>query len=115
MTPEELAAMAAHGRAAMDRYEHRFHVCAATACHSAGSDGVHGALAQLVRERGLDGRCTVKSVGCRGLCTAGPMVSVEPEGILYEHVSVQDAPDLMDSLGNKPVERIRTRTDIPFF
>src|SRR5688572_15881827 len=115
MTPEELGELAAQTQETNGKYDHRFHICTATACHSAGSDEVRSALGQLIKERGLTDRCVVKSVGCRGLCTSGPMVSVEPDGILYEHVAAIDASDLVESLGHGAVERIHTRTDVPFF
>src|SRR5581483_5209337 len=115
MTRDELEQMADRARRDQARYPHRIHVCAATACHSAGSDQVRGALVETLQARGLADGCAVKHVGCRGLCTAGPMVSVEPEGILYEHVTAADAPDLVSSLDGSPVDRIRTRTDVPFF
>jgi bidirectional [NiFe] hydrogenase diaphorase subunit len=115
MTREELIEAAERARDATAHYQSSFRVCTATACHAAGSDQVRAALVSELRDQGLADRCQVKSVGCRGLCTAGPMVSVEPAGVLYEHVAAEDAGPLVASLNDGPLERKRTNTDLPFF
>jgi len=63
----------------------------------------------------MDGHCQVKGVGCMGLCAAGPLVSVEPEGHLYQGVSAGDAGEIVDSIEGSPVSRLLCPTDIPFF
>ena len=40
------------------------------------------------------------------LCGAGPLVSVEPGGILYQRVQPSDASDIIAALQGPPVERI---------
>jgi bidirectional [NiFe] hydrogenase diaphorase subunit len=115
MTPEELAQLATAERQAAEQYAHRIHVCTATACQAAGSDEIKAALTEAVKSRGLEARCLVKSVGCPGLCAAAPLVSVEPGGVLYQHVAPADAADIAQSVGSAPVLRLQARTDIPFF
>src|SRR5262249_23766557 len=115
MTPEELAQLATAERQATEQYAHRIHVCTATACQAAGSEEIKAALTEEVKSRGLEARCLVKSVGCPGLCAAAPLVSVEPGGVLYQHVAPADAADIAQSVGSAPVARLQARTDIPFF
>src|SRR5581483_12034051 len=115
MTPEELAELATRERARIDAYEHQVNVCTATACHSSGSAEIEAALNAEVKRRGIQQTCLIRGVGCRGLCTAGPMVGVEPDRLLYQHVTAADAPDLLDSLSNGPVARIQAPTETPFY
>src|SRR3954452_5278238 len=98
MTPEELIELAAAQRDRLDGFAHQINVCTATACHSSGSEEIKDRLTAEVKARGLEKQCLIRGVGCRGLCTAGPMVSVEPDALLYQHVTADDAVDLLDSL-----------------
>ena len=94
---------------------YRINVCTATACHSSGSEQIKDRLAGEAKARGIARRCLIAGVGCRGLCTNGPMVGVDPDGLLYQHVTLDDVADILDSLGGRPVERIQAHTGDPFF
>ncbi len=95
-------------------------VCMATSCQSSGAPPVLEALTEAHKAHG-PGTCRVKSVGCMGLCSAGPMVAVAQtdappsEEVLYREVTPHDAADLVASVGGEPVARIRFPTDAPFF
>jgi bidirectional [NiFe] hydrogenase diaphorase subunit len=115
MTPDELTELATVQRARLDGFAHQINVCTATACHASGSEQLKDRLAAEVKARGVERRCLIRGVGCRGLCTAGPMVGVEPDGLLYHHVTPDDAVDLLDSLDATPVERIQAHTGDPFY
>src|SRR5689334_20611949 len=112
MTPEELAKLATAERQAGERYSHRINVCTATACQAAGSEQIEAALAAAVKSQERADQCLVKSVGCPGLCAAAPLVSVEPGGVLYQHVAAGDAPEIARAVGGAPVARLQARTDI---
>lgn len=115
MNLDELRELAAQTRAQQEQFEHRIVVCTGTACDSANSDQVIEALEADIRQRGLAKRCAITGGGCRGLCAAGPLVTVEPEQVLYQGVKPEDAADIIDSLDTAPVERLRCDTDMPFF
>ncbi|NJP06429.1 MAG: NADH-quinone oxidoreductase subunit L [Chloroflexaceae bacterium] len=115
MMPEELTELAHKEQTDAQQWQHQIHVCTATGCLSAQSDQVYTALTREVRDRGMDKTCRVKGVGCLGLCSAGPLVQVNPAGTLYQHVQVDDVPELVQSLKHSPVERLVCSTDIPFF
>jgi NADH-quinone oxidoreductase subunit F len=53
----------------------------------------------------------VKLTGCHGFCQRGPIMIVEPEGILYSEVKERDAKEIVEShlIGDKPVERLLYR------
>ena len=119
MTPEELNKVAETEQEAQSKVPHTLHVCMAAGCLSTQADKVLQALRQEVETRGLKDQCKIKSVGCMGLCMAGPLVSVGPidaKGALYQQVAPTDAKDIVDSLGNaKPVQRLELSAEQPFF
>jgi (2Fe-2S) ferredoxin len=45
----------------------------------------------------------------------GPIIRIEPDGILYQGVTPEDAGDILDHLGGAPVERLLIDTEISFF
>ena len=52
-------------------------MCIAAGCLSSGADLVRDALKMEVVESGMQNEVLVKGVGCMGLCSAGPLVTVE--------------------------------------
>ena len=114
LTPEDLPKIAEEEKAADTEYEHTIRVCVAAGCLSQHSDQVQQRLEEQVQQRGLT-HCRVKGVGCMGLCTAGPLVSVRSKETLYQSVTPDDAPAIVESLGGEPVERLLCPTDRPFF
>ncbi|MFP4176454.1 MAG: NADH-quinone oxidoreductase subunit NuoF [Candidatus Brocadiia bacterium] len=115
MIPEKLQEVASEERDKLTQYDYRLHVCVAAGCHSSGSDQVLEALEDAVEEKGLQESVALKGVGCMGLCVAGPLVAVKPDQILYGNVTPKDADDIIESLGDSPVERILVDEDVPFF
>ncbi|MCK6577362.1 MAG: NAD(P)H-dependent oxidoreductase subunit E [Anaerolineae bacterium] len=115
MNPEELHSLAEERREALDQFQHRVVVCTGTACQAAQSRKIIEALDGIVKERGINGRCTVSAGGCRGLCSAGPMVAVEPTDVLYQGVTPDDAASIIDSLESEPVKALTCDTSAPFF
>lgn len=115
MTPEDLRKLAFSHEEARPEPKYQLKICVAAGCLSARSDQVREALENEVARRGLQQECQVKGVGCLGLCTMGPLMVVEPDGLMYEGVTPEDAPDIIHSLGGKPVERLLCPADAPFF
>lgn len=95
--------------------EHTIRVCVAAGCISSGSDKVLKELKSQVKERGLEGRCLVKGVGCMGPCAGGPVVQVDGGKVMYHNVGPVDAGEIIDSLDDKPVARLEKSMDTPFF
>jgi bidirectional [NiFe] hydrogenase diaphorase subunit len=50
-----------------------------------------------------------------GLCSAGPLVSVEPDSLLYAKVTPDVAEVLIRSLGGEPAKRLECSREQPFF
>ncbi len=114
MDMDELDTIARHEQAKEAQYAHRVRVCVATGCLSVGAEAVQEALEHHATPKGKH-HCLVTGVGCMGLCGNGPLVSVDPSGVMYQKVTPEDAPDIINSLGNQPVERIQCDTQAPFF
>jgi bidirectional [NiFe] hydrogenase diaphorase subunit len=66
--------------------------CMAAGCMSSHSEAVKASLEKIVRDSGLSERIEVRGVGCMRLCCQGPLVGVDPDGIIYEKVTPEDAP-----------------------
>lgn len=115
MTPDELREIAEKRREAQAQFENRIVVCTGTACHAAQSEQIIERLESEAKGRGLAKRCAISAGGCRGLCAAGPMVTVEPSHLLYQGVQPDDAALILDSLNHQPIEALRCDTDAPFF
>jgi bidirectional [NiFe] hydrogenase diaphorase subunit len=117
MMPEELVDIAEIEREAEQQFQHHVHVCVASGCISSQSDQIKDSMEQEIQRRGHERWCQVKGVGCMGLCTAGPLVSVTSSStnLLYQEVKVSDSLEILDSLGEAPVERLVCPTDTPFF
>jgi len=115
MRAEELSEEATECRQELDQYEHRIYVCMAAGCVSLQSEELLEELQDAVEERGLEDMVAVKGSGCMGLCAKGPLVQVQPAGLLYGEVSPRDADDIVDSLGEEPVDRLRVPQQQQFY
>ncbi len=103
---------------ALQRAKARLVVCAGPGCVASGSLQVYEALVRELKKRNLhttvdclleeegekDGVIAVNS-GCQGLCQLGPLVRVEPEGILYTKVKADgdDVSEIVDAVEAKTV------------
>lgn len=67
-------------------------VCRGPQC---GGEPLVRALAAEFERTGLGDRVQVQRHPCRGLCTAGPTVTLMPRGILYCRVKPDDAPEIV--------------------
>ena len=115
MTIDELRKIAETEREAQKKYPHHVCVCIAAGCLSSGADHVRDALKKEVAETGMAHEVQVKGVGCMGLCSAGPLVSVEESGQMYASVTTEDAPDIIRSLDTGSNDLNHCPTDVPFF
>jgi len=82
-------------------------VCNGTGCVSGKAFEIREALEKQVAELGLKG-VAVDFTGCHGFCQQGPIAVVEPEGIFYTKVTVDDVPEIVQShlRDGKPVARL---------
>ncbi len=110
-----LSAMRQEGKAKL-KVKKRVLVCAGTGCVANGSLQLWSRLSELVKEQGLavevvakreDGITVAKS-GCHGFCEMGPLVRIEPDGILYTKVKASDAEEIVETTlkAGQVVERL---------
>ena len=71
-------------------------VCGGTGCHSNNSAAIFDEFEKQLKEKGLDQEVKVVKTGCFGLCAAGPVIIVYPEGAFYSHVKVEDVTEIVD-------------------
>ncbi|MCI5772058.1 MAG: NADH-quinone oxidoreductase subunit NuoF [Clostridiales bacterium] len=76
---------------------YRAHVlcCGGTGCTSSGSAQIIERFEQKIKEAGLDKEIKVVRTGCFGLCEAGPVVIIYPEGTFYSRVKVEDVDEIV--------------------
>jgi NADH-quinone oxidoreductase subunit F len=82
-------------------------ICQGTGCVSGKSLEITEALKKQIEELGLTD-VKVDFTGCHGFCEQGPVAIVEPEGVFYTHVTLEDVPEIVAShlRDGKPVERL---------
>ena len=89
---------------------YRAHVlcCGGTGCTSSGSAQIIERFEQQIKEKGLDKEVKVIRTGCFGLCEAGPVVIVYPEGTFYSRVKVEDVDEIVSEhlLKGRPVQHL---------
>jgi bidirectional [NiFe] hydrogenase diaphorase subunit len=116
MTLDDLRQIADTERQNAAKHQHHVCVCAAAGCLSSGAADVVTALKQEIAEAGMQNEVAVKTVGCMGLCCAGPLVSVEADrGQMFANVTPEDAPDIIRSLDTGSNGLDHVATDSPFF
>ncbi len=76
----------------------RIHCCTSTGCRAAASMDILDNLRSAVTQHQLQDRVEVVGVGCMGFCGRGPLVQVDPEGLLYEEVQPQQAASIVEAM-----------------
>ena len=113
MTAEELDQIVENVRTRRQQVPREINVCVAAGCLALHSDALKDALEKNAANAGIS--CRVRGAGCMGLCSAGPLVSVEPEALLYQHVKPEQADALMRSLNGEAAQNIQCSREQPFF
>ena len=120
-------------------YERRVVICAGTGCVANGALKVHAAFVQQIAAAGLSvatelraedegGDVRLSKSGCQGFCQQGPLVTIEPDGILYTRVRPEDVAEIIETTlqGGEVVDRLlytdplsgkhcRGTSEIPFY
>jgi bidirectional [NiFe] hydrogenase diaphorase subunit len=89
--------------------------CMASGCMSSRSAEIKDAIQHAVTDKNLGERVEVRRVGCMGFCGQGPMITVEPTGLLYEHVTVESAPSIVEAIVGGKAQAELGDAKQPFF
>jgi len=85
-------------------------VCFGTGCQANGARPVAEAFTNIIAEQGLELNVNIgiKTTGCHGYCENGPLVALQPQGILYLKVKPDDVPEIVEESikGGRIVERL---------
>ncbi|MBR5547673.1 MAG: NADH-quinone oxidoreductase subunit NuoF [Clostridia bacterium] len=79
----------------MDLFRAHVLVCGGTGCTSSGSAELIARFEEQIAKNGLDKEVKVIRTGCFGLCEAGPVVIVYPEGTFYSRIRVEDVDEIV--------------------
>ncbi len=105
-------------------------VCHGNGCLASGAPKVAEAFKAALAETGINAKLMpgVKTTGCQGLCSKGPLVQIRPQGYFYERVQPKDALEIVEKsvMAGEPVERLMhkdpetgkplyTEEEIPFY
>jgi len=79
----------------------RVYCCTSTGCQAANSMEIKKNLEAAVKDTGLGDRVQIVGVGCMGCCGRGPLVQLDPEEILYEEVTPEQAASIIGAIAGK--------------
>jgi len=112
----------------MERFRANLMMCAGTSCVSCGTMIINAALREELKNKGLEKEIKIVLTGCNGYCAQGPVMVVQPEGIFYQSLTVEEIPNLVEEhfLKGRPYQKlmfkepekkiaIPTMNEIPFF
>ena len=100
---EELTRLQGEYMAAVKAEPVRIMVCAGTGCQASGSLAVWEKMSELAKDTGISVEFAkhvqhphVHKSGCLGFCEQGPLVRIEPMGVLYTKVKPEDCEEIFD-------------------
>ena len=112
-------------------------ICGGSGCVAGGSRNVYARMKELMEAKGLkvdvrlehephDESVGLKHSGCHGFCEMGPLMRIEPMGLLYIKVKVEDCEEIIEKtiLKDEVIDRLVyhqdnksycRQEDIPFY
>lgn len=142
LTRDQLKVRQMKAKRALEAQRRQVLICAGTGCIAGGSLNIYDKLKEECQRRGLNVHVgllredetpetksddiNLKRSGCHGFCEMGPLLQIEPDGILYTHVQVEDCDDIIEQtlLRGKVIPRLlyqldgvtyEKHEDIPFY
>ncbi|CUP08749.1 MAG: NADH-quinone oxidoreductase subunit NuoF [Clostridium sp.] len=103
---EALGQVREASKAQIENSKCRVLICAGTGCLAGGSGDIYRRMCELVDENPDvevhfgeeiahgDGELGIKKSGCHGFCEMGPLMRIEPQGILYTKVQLDDCDEI---------------------
>ena len=134
---EELAQRRADYAAALKLQKKQIIICGGSGCVAGGSKQVFAKMKEIMDARGLnvdvvlqtethEESIGLKHSGCHGFCAMGPLVRIEPSGLLYIKVKPENCEEIIDKtiIGDEIIDELTyhedgraytCQADIPFY
>lgn len=134
---EELENSRVQYKQSLDCQYKKILICAGTGCVAGGSLDLYARMKEIMEEKGLNVSVSlekephdsvgIKKSGCHGFCEMGPLLRIEPSGILYIKVKVEDCQEIIEKsiLHDEVIDRLVYRNaegkmyqkqeEIPFY
>ena len=71
-------------------------VCEGTGCLASKSAKIEEQFRAEIKSHDLGSTTEIIKTGCFGLCEAGPIVIIYPDGAFYSHITVEDVPKIVE-------------------
>ena len=83
-------------------------VCGGPECRDGQAEAVRDALRAEIARRGLGERVDIVEAGCSGLCGVGPVMRIEPGEVVYQKLTPEVIPQLVEEhlVKNRPVKKL---------
>ena len=77
-----------------------FYLCGDIGCRGAGSDAVYAEFQRQLKEHMQRNKrkMEIRLTGCKGLCTEGPVIEVQPQGTYYFKVQPEDVAFIIEAV-----------------
>jgi (2Fe-2S) ferredoxin len=92
--PEDLEALRKSLTDAYDPNKTRVRICM-TGCRAYGAVEIRDALKSEIERLDLQDKIEIVETGCHGFCAVAPVMVVEPQGIFYHSMAVEDVPEIV--------------------
>ncbi len=83
-------------------------ICGGTGCHAYGCLKVAQAFKDEIKNQGLQDSVDVRTTGCHGFCERGPIVVIQPKGVFYQRIKLEDIKEVIAEtiVGKKIIDRL---------
>ena len=134
---EDLEKVREQAKANLEHQNKRVLICGGTGCVAGGSLQIYAKIKKLCEQQGIDvcvdlehephdHNIGLKKSGCHGFCEMGPLLKIEPAGILYIKVKPEDCEEIVERsiLQDEVIDRLLYRLgdkvypkqeEIPFY
>ena len=80
----------------MELFRSHVLICGGTGCTSSGSISIEDAFKEELAKHNITNEVKLVRTGCFGLCEAGPIVIIYPEGAFYSRIEAKDIPRITE-------------------
>lgn len=136
-TFEDLEKLRAFAAGSLEKQQKKVLICGGTGCVAGGSLLIYAKIKELCEAQNIDvcvelahephgDNIGLKKSGCHGFCEMGPLLKIEPMGVLYTKVKLEDCEEIVrrSIVGDELIDRLlyklegqsyARQEDIPFY